>query len=449
MAHSSAKIVFTDATVLDGTKEMKPQPHTTVVVENGKIARIARDGEVEALADARVVDLGGAYLMPGLINMHVHFCGSGKPVSAGDAGSLMKKIDNPAGRAILRRIIKKHAQTQLASGVTTVRGAGDPLLSDIAVRDAIESGRYVGPRIVAPGTGVTVPNGHGAGLFAQVAASPQEAAEQVRDLAKNGADVIKLFITGGVFDAVEPGEPGVLRMSLDVAKAACAAAHNAGLPVMAHVESAEGVRVALEAGVDTVEHGAPMTPEIIELYRGGVAQLEGRKPSVTCTISPALPFALLDPAKTNSTEVQKVNGDIVCAGIIESARSAVEHGIPVGLGTDSSCPYVTHYDMWREAAYFAKYVGVDNAFALHTATQANAELLGLGQVTGRIAEGYDADILITDGNPLEDLAALRVPRRVMVRGVFADDLRVKRLKELDEDLDWIMAQPAESLRAQR
>ena len=136
MAHSSAKIVFTDATVLDGTKEMKPQPHTTVVVENGKIARIARDGEVDVPADARVVDLGGAYLMPGLINMHVHFCGSGKPVSAGDAGSLMKKIDNPVGRAILRRIIKKHAQTQLASGVTTVRGAGDPLLSDIAVRDA-------------------------------------------------------------------------------------------------------------------------------------------------------------------------------------------------------------------------------------------------------------------------------------------------------------------------
>lgn len=449
MAHSSAKIVFTNATVLDGAKGMQPRPHATVVVEGGKIARVVYGGDVESDASARIVDLGGAYLMPGLINMHVHFCGSGKPVSAGDAGSLMKKIDNPVGRAILRRIIKKHAQTQLASGVTTVRGAGDPLLSDIAVRDAIESGRYAGPRIVAPGTGVTVPNGHGAGLFAQVAASPQEAAEQVRDLAKNGVDVIKLFITGGVFDATEPGEPGVLRMPLEIAKEACAAAHEAGLPVMAHVESTEGVRVALEAGVDTVEHGAPMTPEVVELYRSGASQLKGRKPSVTCTISPALPFALLDPAKTNSTEVQKVNGDIVCAGIIESARTAVERGIPVGLGTDSSCPYVTHYDMWREVAYFAKYVGVSNAFALHTATQVNADLLGLGDVTGRIEEGYDADILVTDGNPLEDLAALRTPRMVMARGVFADGLRIKHLRNLDEDLDWIMARPAESAQGVR
>lgn len=449
MAHSSAKIVFTNATVLDGAKDMQPRPHATVVVEGGKIALIVYGGDVEADASARIVDLGGAYLMPGLINMHVHFCGSGKPVSAGDAGSLMKKIDNLVGRAILRRIIKKHAQTQLASGVTTVRGAGDPLLSDIAVRDAVESGRYAGPRIVAPGTGVTVPGGHGAGLFAQVAASPHEAAEQVRDLAKNGADVIKLFITGGVFDATEPGEPGALRMPLDVAKEACAAAHEAGLPVMAHVESTEGVRVALQAGVDTVEHGAPMTPEVVELYRSGASQLKGRKPSVTCTISPALPFALLDPAKTNSTEVQKVNGDIVCAGIIESARAAVMQGIPVGLGTDSSCPYVTHYDMWREVAYFVKYVGVSNAFALHTATQVNADLLGLGDVTGRIEEGYDADILVTDGNPLEDLAALRTPRMVMARGVLADGLRVKHLQELDEDLDWIMACSAESVHVVR
>lgn len=441
MAHSSETIVFTHATVLDGAKEMKPHPHMTVGVENGKISYIVPDGEGEAPKNARVFDLGGAYLMPGLINMHVHFCGSGKPVSAGDAGSLMKKIDNPIGRAVLRRIVKNHAQTQLASGVTTVRGAGDPLLSDIAVRDAIEEGRYIGPRIVAPGTGVTVPNGHGAGLFAQVAASPEEAAAQVRDLAARGADVIKLFITGGVFDATEPGEPGVLRMPFDVAKAACDAAHEANLPVMAHVESTEGVQVALESGVDTVEHGASMTSEIIELYRTGGAQLKGRKPSATCTISPALPFALLDPAKTNSTEVQKVNGDIVCAGIIESARMAVEQGIPVGLGTDSSCPYVTHYDMWREVAYFAKYVGVSNAFALHTATQVNAELLGLGDVTGRIAEGYDADILVTNENPLEDLCALRSPRYVMVRGVLADGLRVKHLEELDKELDWIMGQP--------
>ena len=208
---------------------------------------------------------------------------------------------------------------------------------------------------------------------------------------------------------------------------------------MAHVESTEGVKAALEAGVDTIEHGAPMTPEILELYRGAAGtQLEGRAPSVTCTISPALPFVLLDPGKTHSTDTQKKNGDIVCSGIIESARAALEAGVKVGLGTDSSCPFVTQYDMWREVAYFAKYVGVSNAFALHTATQVNAELLGLGGETGAIECGKAADILVTRNN-------LREPIHVMCRGDLVRKLKVKRIPEVDAELDAIMAMPAEAL----
>ena len=443
MAADTRPTLFVNATILDGTKDMQPQRNMAVAVENGKISRIEPAAIAQVPQGGRTIDLGGAYLMPGLVNMHVHFCGSGKPVSSGDAGALMKKLDNPIGRAILHRIIRGSAQNQLASGVTTVRGAGDPLYGDIAVRNAIEAGKCVGPRIVAPGTGVTVPGGHGAGLFAQVAQAPEQAADMVRDIYAHGADVIKLFVTGGVFDAEKPGEPGVLRMSPEIASAACAVAHELGMPVMAHVESTEGVQVALAAGVDTIEHGAPMTPEILDLYQNGTAQLSGRPASVTCTISPALPFVMLDPEKTHSTEVQKTNGDIVCEGIIKSAREALDAGIPVGLGTDSSCPYVTQYDMWREVAYFAKDVGVSNAFALHTATQVNAQLLGLGDTTGVVAVGYDADLLAVAGNPLEDLAALRQPLHVMARGRLADRLKVKRYPELDAELDEIMARPAE------
>ncbi len=443
MAADTRPTLFVNATILDGTKDMQPQRNMAVAVENGKISRIEPAAIAQVPQGGRTIDLGGAYLMPGLVNMHVHFCGSGKPVSSGDAGALMKKLDNPIGRAILHRIIRGSAQNQLASGVTTVRGAGDPLYGDIAVRNAIEAGKCVGPRIVAPGTGVTVPGGHGAGLFAQVTQAPEQAADMVRDIYAHGADVIKLFVTGGVFDAEKPGEPGVLRMSPEIASAACAVAHELGMPVMAHVESTEGVQVALAAGVDTIEHGAPMTPEILDLYQNGTAQLSGRPASVTCTISPALPFVMLDPEKTRSTEVQKTNGDIVCEGIIKSAREALDAGIPVGLGTDSSCPYVTQYDMWREVAYFAKYVGVSNAFALHTATQVNAQLLGLGDTTGVVAVGYDADLLAVASNPLEDLAALRQPLHVMARGRLADRLKVKRYPELDAELDEIMARPAE------
>lgn len=434
--------VFRDATVLDGTENMEPRIGQTVLVEDGRIAAVGPAAEVDAPIGARELDLGGAYLLPGLINMHVHLCGSGRPTSAGDAGALMKRLDNPVGRAIVRGLLRKRAQQQLASGVTTVRGAGDPLYGDIAVRDEFNAGKHVGPRLIAPGTGVTVPGGHGAGLFAQIAESPEDAAELVREIAAHGADVIKLFVTGGVFDAEKVGEPGVLRMSEEVARAACEAAHRLGLSVMAHVESTEGVRVALRAGVDTIEHGAPMTPEIVDLYRGGAGtQLEGRTPSVTCTISPALPFVKLSPEKTHSTEVQKANGDIVCEGIVQSARDALAAGIPVGLGTDSSCPYVTQYDMWREVAYFAKYVGVSNAFALHTATAVNARLLGLGDETGTVEVGKSADLIVVDANPLDDLSALRDVRHVMCRGTFVERPRVKHIAELDEELDWIMSQP--------
>ena len=445
MATQSPRYAFIHANVLDGRPEMQPIPNTTVIVERGSITYVGPDDRAPIPRDAQIIDVDGAYLMPGLINMHVHLCGSGKPVSAGNAGALMKRFDNKLGRGIVRRILKSSAQTQLASGVTTLRGAGDPLMCDIAVRDAINAGNYLGPRIIAPGCGITVPQGHGAGLFASIVTTPREAAAQVQELVARGADVIKLFVTGGVFDAVEPGEPGVLRMQPDIAAAACGAAHSLGLPVMAHVESTEGVRVALEAGVDTIEHGAPMTPQIIELYQRSAHQLHGRPASLTCTISPALPFAKLDPEKTRSTEVQKINGDIVCAGIIQSARQALEAGIPIGLGTDSSCPYVTQYDMWREIAYFANYTGASNAFALHRATLGNAELLGLGHTTGSIEVGKEADIITTQRNPLDDLSALRDVTHVMVRGELADGLRAKHISELDAELDWIMAQPLDSI----
>ena len=446
MGVTQTDTVFMNATVLDGRADMAPQPGMAVSVEQGRIARIEPAALAYVSPAAKVIDLDGAFLLPGLINMHVHLCGSGKPVSAGNAGELMRKLDNPVGHLIVRQVLKRAAQTQLASGVTTLRGAGDPLYGDLAVRDAIRAGRYIGPRIIAPGTGITVPGGHGAGLFAQVAQTPAQAIAQVKELAARGADVIKLFVTGGVFDAEVPGEPGVVRMPLEIAQASCEAAHKLGIPVMAHVESTEGVQIALLAGVDTIEHGAPMTGEIRALYGGSAkTQLPGRPASVTCTISPALPFVLLDPEKTASTAVQKINGDIVCTGIIQSAREALDAGIPVGLGTDSSCPYVTQYDMWREVAYFAKYVGVSNTFALHTATQVNARLLGIEDETGTIEVGKSADIIVCRDNPLQDLEALAHVEHVMCRGVLADRLRAKHYAELDRDLDWIMAQPAEAL----
>lgn len=426
--------VFTHATVLDGTADMEPRPNATVVVnDEGRIAAIGAADEATAPANAQEIDLKGAYLAPGLVNLHVHLCGSGKPTSAGAAGDLIDKVvGNPIGMWYLRRIIKKHAQQQLASGVTTVRSVGDPGFADVDVRDAINAGKYQGPRLLTSGVGVTVPGGHGAGLFAHIAKTPEQAREIVRDCFARKCDLVKLFITGGVFDAEKEGEPGVLRMSPEIAAAAVDEAHKLGMATAAHIESAEGVRVGLEAGVDTIEHGADLTPELIALFKeNGVS----RESSLTCTVSPALPFVELDPEKTHSTEIQKVNGNIVYKGIVHAAQAALEAGIPVGLGTDSACPYVTHYDMWREVVYFERIVGAPRKLALHTATLGNARILGLGDETGSIEVEKAADLIVLDENPLDNLEALRQVKMVMARGKLVSGLSVKHLPELDYELD--------------
>ena len=426
--------VFTHATVLDGTTDMEPRPNATVVVnDEGRIAAIGAAEKIVPPANAQEIDLKGAYLVPGLVNLHVHLCGSGKPTSAGAAGDLIDKVvGNPIGMWYLRRIIKKHAQQQLASGVTTVRSVGDPGFADVDVRDAINAGKYQGPRLLTSGVGVTVPNGHGAGLFAHIAKTPEQAREIVRDCFARKCDLVKLFITGGVFDAEKEGEPGVLRMSPEIAAAAVDEAHKLGMATAAHIESAEGVHVGLEAGVDTIEHGADLTPELIALFKENGA---GRSSSLTCTVSPALPFVELDPEKTHSTEIQEVNGNIVYKGIVHAAQAALEAGIPVGLGTDSACPYVTHYDMWREVVYFERIIGAPRKLALHTATLGNARILGLGDETGSIEAGKAADLIVLDENPLDNLEALRQVKMVMARGKLVSGLSVKHLPELDRELD--------------
>ena len=214
----------------------------------------------------------------------------------------------------------------------------------------------------------------------------------------------------------------------DDLKALVNEAHRLGLPVAAHVESTEGVKVALENGVDTIEHGAKPDDEMIGLFKA-------RSASHIATISPALPFALFDRSIIGATEVQQYNGRIVFDGIIDCAKACLENGIPVGLGTDTGCPYITHYDMWREVYYFHKYCGVSNAFALHTATLGNAEILGMEDELGSIAPGKCADLIVTAANPLDDLKALRNVSMVVARGEIVDISGLKKYPAVEHELN--------------
>ena len=416
---------------MDGTENMIPQSGKAVITENGIITDIIP--EINVPAGVEKIDLCGEYILPGLINLHVHLAGSGKPKKKqSDPVKLVKLItSNALMRSIGKKMVADYAKTQLLSGVTTIRTVGGIADFDTYVRNKINAGKLLGPRILASNMAISVHGGHMAGSLAYEAASPEEAAALVDKIAAEKPDIIKLMITGGVLDAEKVGEPGVLRMPPEVVRAACDRAHALGFKVAAHVESPEGVRVALENGVDSIEHGAQPSPEIIELFKErGAFQVS--------TLSPALPFALFDREVSHATYEQRENGKIVFEGIIAMAKENLKNGIPVGLGTDTAYPYVTQYDMWRELFYYAKFCGVSNAFALYSATLLNAELAGIGGETGSIERGKRAEMIVVRKNPLEDLRALRTPEMVIMGERLIRTPRVKKIPEVEAELDkWL------------
>ena len=422
------KYAFTNMHLLSGREDMKPQDGLAVLVDGEKIVDIVAESAVPAEYEKK--DLGGRYLMPGLINLHVHIPGSGKPQKKPMDVKKTIKLMTCCGlaRKMVEIIYQKYANTALLSGVTTIRTVGGLEDYDSKLRDKIRQGKVQGPRILASNMAVSVPGGHMAGSLAYEATTPEEAAAFVRKIAEDKPDLIKLMITGGVLDAEHKGEPGVLRMQPELVKAACDEAHRLGLQVAAHVESPEGVRVALENGVDTIEHGAKPDEEILRLFKE-------RGAALVATLSPALPFALFDREVSNCTEIAQFNGKIVFDGIIDCARACVEQGIPVGLGTDTGCPFVTHYGMWRELHYFSKFCGVSNAFALYTATCRNAEIAGLGDQLGTVEPGKLADLIVTGSNPLEDLQALRNVSMVVTGGKIIDHPKVKKMPQVEQELD--------------
>lgn len=423
------KTALINGIILDGSEQMAPVSGQAVLIEDETIAAVRPQNEAD-LTGCEVIDLAGQYLMPGLINLHVHIPGSGKPKKKPmDTKKLIRfATSNALTRKYLEYMYRSLSKTELYSGVTTLRSVGGVEGYDAWMRDEIRAGRAEGPRILAGNMAVSVPGGHMAGSLAYEATSPEEAAAFVRKIAETKPDLIKLMITGGVLDATVKGEPGALKMAPELVKSACDEAHRLGYPVAAHVESPEGVRVALQNGVDTIEHGAQPDEEILALFkqRGAVH---------IATLSPALPYALFDPAVSHVDEMGQHNGRIVFDGVVACAKACLANGIPVGLGTDTGCPFVTHYDMWRELAYFHKFCGVSNAFALYTATRRNAEIAGLGEVTGSIEPGRCADLIACKGNPLENLSALRQLTLVVARGRVIRDPKVKKMPQVEAELD--------------
>ncbi len=428
------KYVFTNGKILNGTKDMQVQEGQVILVENERITELLpaeETGKRNLTASGyEEIDLQGKYILPGLINMHVHLAGNGKPQKKQrDNEALVKKImSNGLTKAIAYNMVCGFAKDELYSGVTTIRTVGGLGDFDTRLRDDIAAGKKPGPRILAANEGISVPGGHMAGSVAIAADSVEEALQHLETSKAQKVDLVKLMITGGVLDAKEKGVPGELKMAPEMVKAVCDKAHTMGYMVAAHVESPEGVKAALKNGVDSIEHGAKADEEMISLFKEHNAFL-------CTTLSPALPYALFDRSITNASEVEQFNGNVVFEGIIDCAKAAIANDIPVVLGNDVGCPWITQYDFWRELYYFHKYVGVSNAFALYTATCRGAEMAGIGDITGTLEPGKCADMIVVEKNPLEDLRVLRNVDMVIAQGKVIRAPKVKKKQIVETELD--------------
>lgn len=428
------KYVFTNGKILNGTKDMQVQEGQVILVENESITEILPAEEAGKrnlkASGYEEIDLQGKYILPGLINMHVHLAGNGKPQKKQrDNEALVKKImSNGLTKAIAYHMVCGFAKDELYSGVTTIRTVGGLGDFDTRLRDDIAAGKKPGPRILAANEGISVPGGHMAGSVAIAAGSIEEALQHLEIAKAQKVDLVKLMITGGVLDAKEKGVPGELKMAPEMVKAVCDKAHAMGYKVAAHVESPKGVKVALQNGVDSIEHGAKADEEMIALFKEHNAFL-------CTTLSPALPYALFDRSITNASEVEQFNGNVVFEGIIDCAKAAIANDIPVVLGNDVGCPWITQYDFWRELYYFHKYVGVSNTFALYTATCRGAEMAGIGDITGTLEPGKCADMIVVEKNPLEDIRALRNVDMVVSQGKVLRSPKVKKKQIVETELD--------------
>jgi imidazolonepropionase-like amidohydrolase len=341
--------------------------------------------------------------MPGLIDCHVHLTRSGAapgaPLGDEDDGG----GGSPCSHTRLALDAAVHAHQHVAAGVTTVRDCGSPGRVAIDLAELDHVGPLLLPRIVAAGRPITITGGH-CHTFGVEVDGPVEALAAARRELKAGAAFIKAMATGGI---LTPGmEPWHVGLDLDELAAITQAAHNAGRRVTCHAIGTPGIKNAILAGSDSIEHGTYLDDETIQLALDAGTVL-------VPTLRSVLQVAGHDGLRLSRYVLDAAARE--AENRLQSFRAAVEAGVRLATGTDAGTPNNPHGKVASEVAHMAK-LGLPVLDALRAATSAAAGNLGLDGVTGTIAEGLDADLLLLDGDPTSDPAALDHVVAVWTRG---------------------------------
>src|ERR1041385_7633228 len=384
-------------------KTGKMLDNVTVVIDGDKITNVSGGSKSDNQADARVINLPNATLLPGLIDAHTHL--------TFDPNFGYQELGVSIPKEAL--IGAKNARITLEAGFTTVRNVGASGYTDIALRDAINEGMVPGPRIMASGPALSITGGHcDQNLLpyewhakSDGAADGVEGVQhKVREIIKYGADVIKVCATGGVLSKGD--DPRASQYTLEEMKAIVADAHRLGRKVAAHAHGAQGIAWAAEAGVDSIEHGSYIDDAAIKIMKERGTYLVPT-------------MYLADWMRENATRIglpamyaEKMKS--VTAASRQNLRHAFEAGVKVAFGTDAAV-----YPHGLNAHEFAVYVqqGMTPIQAIQTATVNAADLLGWSDRIGTVEPGKFADIIAVNGDPTKDVTLLQNPSFVMKSGV--------------------------------
>jgi imidazolonepropionase-like amidohydrolase len=373
-----------------------------VIITDGRITSIGKKGDAVP-AGAKVVDLPGATLLPGLIDMHVHLD------SLAEVGGYNSLEYSDRFWSVVQTA---NARKTLEAGFTTVRNVGAADFDDVGLREAIDAGYVPGPRIVTAAISFGATGGHCDSTFFPPSMdqkspfnsdSPDEARKAVRTLKKYGAQVIKICATGGVFS--RGNEPGQQQLTYEEMKAVVDEAHMAGIKVAAHAHGASGIREAVRAGVDTIEHASLVDDEGIKLavqkgayfsmdiYNTDYTQAEGKKNGV------------LEDNLRKDRDIGEIQR--------ENFRKALKAGVKMVYGTDAGI--YPHGDNAKQFAVMVRY-GATPLQAIQAATVTAAEALGRSKDVGQLAVGRYGDMIAVAGDPLADVTTLKKPVFVMKGG---------------------------------
>jgi len=387
-----------------------------VVIKDDKIVSVGTAASLPVPADARKIDLGGATILPGLIDMHTHIT-----VRSDKEGYERLSVSLPAA-AISGAA---NAGKTLQAGFTTLRNVGADGYADVALRDSINAGETVGPRLFVSGPLIGATGGHcdenllpfayhtvGEG----VADGPDAIRKKVREVHKYGANLIKLCATGGVLSKGD--SVGAQQLTYEEMKAAVDEAHMLGLKVAAHAHGTSGINDAIRAGVDTIEHASLADAESIALakQKGAVFDMDIYNDD----------FILSEGAKMGILPESLDKERVIGRQQRETFKRAVQAGVIMTFGTDAGV--YPHGDNGKQFAKMVEW-GMTSMQAIQAATSTAAKVLGhLGDDLGAIEPGKYADIIAVSGDPIANVAELEHVRFVMKAGVVyrQDDAPVAR-----------------------